>query len=187
MAEEPMETERRTNEGSGIDLPEDLRVPVGGGKADVPPALSNSKHGNLAGGFRPRRPVLVWPWAILGVVVVALLAVTIYLILGRLNFNRGSIQFAFEPPGVDVVIDGELSKRSVSSLTVKLKAGLHILQATKSGYLDFEREFNLAAGERAAMNVVMEPVPEVTVVAEGEMRFVGVVRSGQRVVYMMPD
>jgi len=125
-----------------------------------------------------------WVWIGLGVFVVLLVGFTIYFILSRMNFNKSSVNFTFDPPGADIIIDGKFNKQSVDSLSIKLKAGDHVIQINKEGYLDFEKEFELAPSEDANMHIKLEPIPNIELLTEGSMIFTGLIRNGNTIVYM---
>jgi len=125
-----------------------------------------------------------WIWIGLGVFVVLLVGFTIYFVLSRISFNKSSISFTFDPPGVDIIINGKFNKQSIDSLSIKLKAGEHIIQVTKEGYLNFEKEFELVPSEDANIHIELKPIPDIELLAEDSVAFAGLIRNGNTIVYM---
>lgn len=131
----------------------------------------------------PKRK-LPWGWIVGGSFLFLLLGVTIYFFFSRVGFNQGTLNLTFEPVGVDVVIDGKFKKQSVSSLTIKLKSGSHSIQATKEGYLDFDRTIDITAKEQSDLNVALKPIPNIELIVEDTTKFVDLVRNGKALVYL---
>ena len=129
----------------------------------------------------------LWIWIVGGVFVIALLAITIYFVLTRISFNKGIIEFSFEPIGVDITIDSAFNKQNVDSLSIKLKSGDHIVHISKDGYLDFEREFYLASKEEAKMHIELKTIPEVEMVLDSSVSFMWLANNGKTPVYLKSD
>jgi hypothetical protein len=126
---------------------------------------------------------------LIGLVVVfglLLLGGTGYFLLGKINFNKGTVKFTFEPTGVNVTIDGKFARKSVGSLSIGLRAGEHIIQATKDGYLDVERTFSVTSGEQSTMEVKLDSIPSAELLAEEPAMFPGLVHNGQVLAYVTP-
>lgn len=178
------EINNQSSERDEADLQSDLQVPVQKPNSTSPAKKVDDDFVMPPSSSSPSRTGQRWPWIIAGAFIIVLIGATIYFFLSRMSFNQGTIRLTFEPTDVDVVIDGKFNKRSVESLVVKLKAGDHLLQVTKEGYLDFERDFGLKAGEDADMHVTLEPIPNAELLAEGPTAFIGLARSGKTVVYL---
>jgi len=167
---------------SGEGLPSDLRVPVG------------SQPGVSRSGPEIQQPVgkpvvrRGGGWVIGLVVVFGLLLLggTGYFLLGKINFNKGTVKFTFEPTGVNVTIDGKFARKSVGSLSIGLRAGEHIIQATKEGYLDVERNFSVVSGEQSTMEIKLDSIPSAELLAEEPAMFPGLVHNGQVLAYVTP-
>jgi len=165
-----------------IDLPDDLQAPIVPKPTATPlitivpqeasfgvtPSLPSKESS-----FRPipKRQTNLLMWVGISLAVILLIGTTAYFVLSQIGFNRGKIQLTFEPDGVDLVIDQKLQKKSVNALIINLKVGDHIVQVTKDGYLDWEREFYLGARETAEMHIVLEPVPNMELVIESSPSF----------------
>lgn len=169
----------------GGELPSDLRVPVGGQPPPVPPQ-GVLAPGPLPGGKMNRRGGN-WLVILVALFVLLLLGGTGYWLIGKINFNKGTVKFSFDPAGVSVTIDGKFSRKSVSGLSIGLRAGEHIAQVIKEGYLDLEREFVVVSGETSAIEIKLEPIPNVEVLAEETAAFPGLVHNGQTLAYMTND
>lgn len=191
-----MEEPQANNLPPTVDLPADLQVPVtpvaGGGGFNVPkpsPLILETKpNGGVTPPIvpegLPRRPKYRggshrWVGWLLGVLGLVLVGATVYWGLSKLDFNRGEIRLAFEPAGVDVMLDQKLQKTGVNSLTIKLTAGSHIVQVTKEGYLDLEREFTLQPGETAEMKLVLDPIPAAELIWTGQTQFPSLINKDQ--------
>lgn len=186
----------------GEGLPSDLRVPVGNqpappkGSPDIQPQPPAAKPAGLATSSAPlarREPLGRKPVArrgrgwLIGLVVIfglLLLGGTGYFLLGKINFNKGTVKFTFDPAGVNVTIDSKFARKSVSSLSISLRAGEHIAQVVKEGYLDVEREFSVVSGEASTMEIKLEPIPSVEVLVGEGVTFPGLVHNGQVLAYM---
>ena len=169
-----------------IDLPNDLQVSVNSSTQQSMTKKENTDSGvldSLLESSSSQRKGS-WIWAVFGVFVIILLGVTIYFFLGRSNLNTGVVHFTFEPAGVNVLINGEFNKYSLSSLTIKLKAGTHNIQITKEGYLDLEREFNLEAKEDADMHIILEQIPDMELLVDESVTSIGLVKNGQAIAYV---
>ena len=167
---------------SGEGLPSDLRVPVGS-----QPSVSRSGPDMQQPAGKPAvRRGSVWLIGLLVVFGLLLVGGTGYFLLGKVNFNKGTVRFTFEPTGVSVTIDGKFARKSVGSLSIGLRAGEHIVQATKEGYLDVERTFSVVSGEQSMMEVKLEAIPSVEILAEESAMFPGLVHNGQVLAYMTP-
>lgn len=182
----------------GID--DDLQVPVK--KADSPildlektglgPEIDDSKpkaNNNAIADFSDLAPrhKLLWGWIVGGSFLFLLLGVTIYFFFSRVSFNQGTLNLTFEPVGVDVVIDGKFKKQSVSSLTIKLKSGDYTILVTKEGYLDFERMIGMVSKEQFDLNVILQPIPNLEVLVEGQTNFAGLIRNNKTLTYLSPE
>ncbi|HCR42187.1 TPA: hypothetical protein DIV45_02375 [Patescibacteria group bacterium] len=129
---------------------------------------------------RPRRRMQSgWIWLVWVIFGLALVGVTIYFLLNQINFNRGKINFIFEPAGVSVNIDQKFSRSGITNLSINLKAGDHLIIATKEGYLDAEEEFSVAAGEASDMSITLQPIPSVELLAETTAVFPGLIRRDE--------
>lgn len=193
----------------GIELPPDLQVPTSPSPALAPTSTSpispisapTSTSGTprvVATPLTP--PPIVEPdlsyvappplrpakrdfhlgWWLWGILAIGLVGATVYFGLQYLHFNKGEVKFTFEPAGVNIVIDQKLTKDNINDLTVSLKAGPHIIQVTKEGFLDWEREIELAAGETATISVVLEPIPNLELVLDStNITFPQLIRKDQ--------
>ncbi len=151
---------------------------------DIDNSLSKDSDRNLASS---NTSVKLWVWIVGGFFVIMLLAMTIYFVLTRINFNKALIEFSFDPTEVNIVIDGTFNKQSIDSLSIKLKSGDHDVRVFKEGYLDFEREFYLAPGEESDMYIELKTIPEAEVVLDGSASFVWLATNGKTPVYLRKD
>lgn len=159
-----------------IELPKDLQIPVQDVRSE---SILSIKTTDSA--LSKKIP---WLWIIISFFAVLLIGGTIYFFVGRTSFNTGTILFTFEPEGVDVIIDGKFGKKSISSLTMQLKAGAHNIQIVREGYLDLERDFDIQSGEDLEMNVILEPIPDVELLFDAQTVFAGLVNNGQTIAFM---
>lgn len=171
------------------DLPGDLRVAVSGGGTSKP---TQSDVGGILSGELPvigKKGRSRW-WMIAGgaVFILLLLAGTAYLWLGNVSLgaNQGTLKLALEPTGANITIDGKFKRQSVSSLSIKLKAGEHVLLVTKEGYLDQEQEFTLSANETKEVDIKLDTIPNIEVLVEGEQDFPELIRNGAALAYLTP-
>ncbi len=178
-----LDKDNPSSQTSDIDsLDDGLQVPIEtSSNQDL--ASDNLNKDVISPDISPK-PNKSWIWVGLGVFVVLLVGFTIYFVLSRISFNKSSINFTFDPSGVDIIIDGKFNKQSVDSLSIKLKAGDHIIQINKEGYLSFEKEFELVPSEDANMHIELKPIPYIELLAEGSMAFAGLIRNGNTMVYM---
>lgn len=174
---------------SPIDLPDDLQIPVESTHimptpvipstpptfTETPIATSLTSSSQNEPAFKsamPRRQTTsLLKWVGIGLAVILLVGTTIYFVLSQIGFNRGKLQLTFEPTGVDLTIDQTLQKKSVNSLTVSLKAGDHNILVTKDGYLDYEQTFSIQPKETAEMDIILDPIPNMELVAETSVIF----------------
>jgi len=189
--QKPDPIQSRTDVAHVDQLPSDLRVPVSGsgaGGTRLDPIMSSSTA--LDGGPLNKKGGSA-KWATIGIVIflILLLAGTAYFLFGKANlgFNRGTLKLAIDPAGADIVIDGKFKRQSISSLSVKLKAGEHALLVTKEGYLDWEQEFTIAANEDKAVSLKLNAIPNIEVLAEGDIVFPELIRNGKALAYMKGD
>lgn len=183
------------NKDLGVDLSSDLKVPVT--KSPIlPPSLADegvddlwakqldAPQKSVLTSTLPKLSKIPWGWIVGGVFVALLVVVTIYFFGSRISFNTGTINLTFEPTGVDVIIDGKFKKQSVSALTVKLKVGAHIIEVTKDGYLDIEREVDIVSKEQKELDIVLQVIPNLELLAEEPVKFVDLIRNGKSIAYM---
>lgn len=197
-----------TNNPEKIELPADLQVPAssptaGGNLGTLkPPPITPAPQSLMDQPNRPIPPPIVpvveplpmrrrggtslvgW---IIGLLVLGLLGGTVYFVLNYIGFNRGKIEFTFEPAGVDLVIDQKLQKESVNAITITLKAGSHLVQVSKEGYLDWEQTIDLQSRETAQMSVVLEPIPNVELLAEASVTFPSLINKDKFLAFWEPS
>ena len=172
------------------DVPSDLQVDTSQGQ-NTPSSFVESSAPKIPAGLgasnigatlqiKKRRQNNWWVWVIGVVFGLGLIGGTIYFVLTQINFNRGKINFTFDPAGVDVVIDnGNFSKSAVASFSINLKAGDHTIVVTREGYLDLEEEFNVATGEASDMKITLESIPAVELLAEVSVVFPQLIRRDE--------
>jgi len=181
--------------GLGIDLPSDLKVPVvkapitapitgGDGIDDLLMKQPDVPKKSILMDVLSKRPKMPWGWIVGGVFIALLVIATVYFFSSKISFNTGTLNLTFDPIGADVTIDGKFKKQSVSALTVKLRAGTHTIEATKDGYLDFEREIDIAAKEKIELNVVLQTIPSLEMLVEKPVKFVDLIRSSKAIAYL---
>lgn len=179
----------------GVDLPSDLKVPIAkapttasitgdDGIDDLLMKQSNAPEGSTLTNVFPKHLKLPWGWIAGGIFAILLVIATIYFFSSRISFNTGTLNLSFEPMGVDVTIDGKFEKQSVSSLTIKLKSGIHIIEVTKDGYVDFEREVSIVPKEQQDLNIVLQTIPNLELVIEKSVKFVDLIQNGKTMAYM---
>lgn len=180
--------------GPGSDLPEqlpsDLKVAVSPDNQPKTTPIVPS-FGQRAAESLPSAKVTIAPGMIIGAVVFAvlLLAGTAYLLLGQVGIgvNRGTLKLTLDPAGANIVIDGKFKRQSVGSLSIKLTAGEHSLGVTKEGYLDWEQDFTLVAGDSKEVTLKLEPIPNVEVLVEGDTVWPEMIRNGKSVAYLTAE
>jgi hypothetical protein len=179
----------------GTNLPSDLKIPVaktsttavvesGSGIDDLLTQRSDMSKKNALTSTLPKLSKIPWGWIVGGIFVALLILATIYFLSSRISVNTGTLNLSFDPMGVDVIIDGKFKKQSVSSLIVKLKTGVHIVEATKDGYLDFEREIDIASKEKIDLNIVLQTIPNLEVLVEESTKFVDLIKSDKAIAYL---
>ncbi|MFH0912297.1 MAG: PEGA domain-containing protein [Patescibacteria group bacterium] len=192
-----MEGEIQNNPEEQAGLPPDLRMPASAPRI-TPTPTSPAPKGPIS--FTPttlsnepavpvisreiepppqRRGGSNWVGWLWGILAVLMIGATVYFVLSQIGFNQGKIKFTFDPEGVNVVLDQKLTKTGINSLTISLKAGEHLVQVNKEGYLDFEQSFSLNARETAEMQITLDPVPNMELVSEAAMAFPQLVRRDQ--------
>lgn len=67
-----------------------------------------------------------------------------------------SLQFASEPAGAEIDIDGNYAGNTPS--LIKVKPGTHSIKLTKSGYMPWVRTLEIAAGESRTISAELEQV-----------------------------
>ena len=177
MGEEDNTKDKLSEESTTpIELPKDLQVPV-----------ADTKNGSILS-TEATHPAssskIPWLWIVISFFAVLLIGGTTYFFVSRTDFNTGAILFTFQPEGVDVIIDGTFGRESISSLTMKLKAGDHTIQVVREGYLDLEREFSIESGEDSEINIVLDLIPDVELLFDAKTSFAGLVNNGHTLAFV---
>ncbi|MEA1910030.1 MAG: PEGA domain-containing protein [Patescibacteria group bacterium] len=123
-----------------------------------------------------------WVWWVIGIFGLLLVAGTIYYFLSQISFNRATVSFSFSPSGANLELDGK-DKGLINSISLRVKSGEHNFKATKEGYLTWEENFVLVAGEEVSFNIDLKPVPTASVLFEGSTKYMDLIRKDELLVY----
>ncbi|MBU1092751.1 PEGA domain-containing protein, partial [Patescibacteria group bacterium] len=173
----PADLQVDTNQRSVVST---TSVPLAGGEVVSGATASMSAASKVAVPLiTHHRTQAKWVWLVWIILGIGLIGATIYFVLTQINFNRGKINFIFEPAGVSVSIDQKFSQSGVANLSINLKTGDHIIVVTKEGYLDAEEEFSVAIGEASDMTIVLDPIPTAELLAETVSVFPALLRRDE--------
>jgi serine/threonine-protein kinase len=70
---------------------------------------------------------------------------------------RGLLLVTSQPAGARVTVDGHALDETTPTAFAELGAGKHEVRIDKAGYADVERTLTTAAGERAALDIALQP------------------------------
>lgn len=104
--------------------------------------------------------------AVFGAVAVAVCVLAGILLLRHSKTGSpGSLDLATEPPGVAVLVDGELRGETPLHLA-SLGAGEHKLSLAKEGYAPVSQAFSVSSGQPSALSVQLQPLALAPATAE---------------------